>query len=255
MKKLFYILLLILGISAKSQITLHVKELNYEENKHYIPKNWFANDLEKKYTGHILEITIANISTKSISLPIDTLSYALPYTSEAKKFYKGLENIPPNPDLFNNLGVYGFVYQNKSFVSSDIAPDPYWESGQLDENSKVINKRQEKIEKHKKNKNLNKDLEAIYNLYLNENMIVIEPKKTFTYKLYFNPFLKMLHNYSYREYYFRLSSKIPYDVTFKLIFNNNLYRFLTKEDKKKYKNLFVGIINSNILKITTENKK
>lgn len=83
-------------------------------------------------------------------------------------------------------------------------------------------------------------------------MVSILPKENITYKLYFNPFLKKNNEYSDRLYYYQMDSKNPYNVIFRLILNKNLYKFLSSEDRKKYPNLFVGVVNSNNLKLGTK---
>ena len=104
--------------SLKCQLSLNLRELNYHEFKKYIPDNEFVNNVELNHRGHILEISIINDSEKSISLPLDTLSYALPFTENTKKYYKG-EDFIHDPDIFNVLGVYPFVYQKNKFINKE----------------------------------------------------------------------------------------------------------------------------------------
>lgn len=244
MRHFFSIILLIFFTLSKCQISMVVKKLSTDSYRDYVPDNVESKNYEYRYPGHILEITISNNSDKSISFPIDTISYALPYTDNVKKYYNGRANIINDGDLYNALSIYPFIYQNGSFKEVDMGTDPYFEEEQLIEIQNIKKIRTEKINKWKKEKNITDELFAIYNWYIMNHMVTILPNEKIKYKIYFNPFLKKLDEYSDRLFYSNLDYKVPYNATFKLILNKGLYKFLSKEDKKEYPNLFTGIVST-----------
>lgn len=243
----FSLLLLIFGFYGKCQVSLSVQELPVDNFKNYVPDNQESLNYEIRYPGHLLEITIRNESNNSVSFPLDSASYALPYTDDTREYYRGVDNIIPNPDLYNISGVFAFVYQKGDFKTSDLGTDPFYEEIQWQEIRKIEKLRLEKIHQWMADKNISDELSATYNGYLMNHMITLPAHKSIKYKIYFNPFLKMLKKYSRREYYFRLDPKISCEVVFRLILNKNLYKFLTKEDRRKYPDLFTGVVSSNHL--------
>lgn len=235
---------------ADGQISMIVKELPTEKHKKYIPNNDPTTYYElSRHPGHVLEVKIRNDSDKSISFPLDTISYAMPFTENVKEYYNGRQNITPSPDLFNALGIYGFVYQNGIFKNYDLATAPFYEEKQLMEIAKTKKLRQESIDQWNSSKKINDELIANYNWYIMNHMVTILPGQSYKYKFYFNPYVKKIDEYGYEQYYFQLDEKKPYDVIFKLILPKKIYNFLTKEDKMKYPNLFVGVIASAALEL------
>lgn len=256
-KIFLYTFLFFTTFSVKGQLSLNIRKLEYEKFKQYIPLNKFVSDIEDKYQGHIFEISLFNYSDKSISLPLDTSSYALPYTENIKQYYKG-EDFRSEPDLFNVLGIYSFLYQNGNFISQEFdMPFDLEILPRADQKEKDIKKtqRETKIKKWKAENKFNSDLQSIYNWYILNSIITIPPNSEYSYKIYFNPFLKTQDVYDYHEFYFQLNPKITYEITFKIILNKNIYKFLTKEDKEKFKNLFIGVITSNTINVVTESRK
>lgn len=231
----------------KAQISLNVKEVDYKKFEFYIPQHQIVSNQEIKNKGHILEITLYNNSDKEVVLPIDTLSYAIPYTDKINQYYDNPENIISNPDVLNALGIYPIIYQNNQFKEQELADDPFYEEQSLEEKSQILKLRLEKINDWKKSKKIDDQLSANYNWYLLKNMITIKPHQEIKYKIHFNPFSKMLHSLGYQEFYYRLKPNATYEATFKIILNKKLYQFLTKEDKEKYPNLFTGVISSNTM--------
>ncbi|GAA5087002.1 hypothetical protein GCM10023210_09480 [Chryseobacterium ginsengisoli] len=237
-------LLILCGIFINCQISLNVKEVDYDKFEFYVPQHRTVADQEIKNKGHILEITLSNNSDKEITLPLDTLSYAIPYTDKIDQYYNKPENIISNPDVFNALGIHPIIYQNNQFKEQELADYPFYEEEQWVEKAKIEEIRLEKINNWKKSRKIENQLFANYNWYILNNMITIQPHQEIKYKIHFNPFSKMLHSLGYQEFYYRLKPKATYEVTFKIILNKNLYQFLTEEDKRKYPNLFTGVISS-----------
>lgn len=246
-KSFYSLILLMLCICGKAQVSLTVKELSLNNYKSYIPNNKESLDGEIYYPGHLLEITLSNGSDKSISFPIDTVSYALPFTENLREYYNKVDNLPRNPDVRNVLSVFAFVYQKGKFKTFDLGTVPFYEKMQWREIDKIEKIRLAKIHQWMTDKNIGNELSATYNWYLMNHMITIPAHQKIKYKMYFNPALKKLDKYSDIEYYFDWDPKISSEVTFKLILPKNLYKFLTKEDRRKYPNLFTGIVSSNRL--------
>ncbi len=246
-KSFYSVILLIFCWTAKAQVSLSVKELPVESYRSYVPNNRESLNHEIRYPGHILEITISNESDRSVSLPLDSTTYALPYTDDVRKYYRGEVNMIPDPDLFNVLGVFAFVYQKGEFKISELDNEPFYDELQLQEIQKEKKLRLEEIRQWKENKNINSELSANYNWYLMNHMVTIPAHNHIKYKIYFNPSLKMLSEYSDMEYYYGFDPKISYEIVLKLILTKNLYKFLTKEDIRKYPDLFMGVLSSNRL--------
>ncbi|OBW42267.1 hypothetical protein AB670_01333 [Chryseobacterium sp. MOF25P] len=256
-KSFLSLILFFVSITLYCQLSLQVEELKYDAFTPYVPKNDFVDHIEFKYRGHIFEISIFNNSEKPISLPLDTLSYVLPYAENTKLYYKG-EDFIRDPDLFNVLGVYPFLYQKNKFIDKEFDMSHHLEilpKTNQTEIDKLKTERLIKIKEWKEKNKLGSDLHSIYNWYILKSMITIAPKTTIKYKIYFNPFLKRQDLFDYHEFYWRLNPDIPYKATFKLILNKNLYKYLSKGDKKKYVNLFIGVITSESMNISTNPKK
>lgn len=248
--KLFYLIILFVfcGV-ANGQISMTVKELRTDSYKQYVPNNDATKYYElSRHPGHVLEVTITNNSDKDISFPLDTISYAMPFTENVKQYYNGTQDIVPLPDLFNTLGVYGFIYQNGVFKDYELATDPFYEKEQYSEIANIKKLRQEKIDHWNAEKKINDELFANYNWYIMNHMVTIPPWQNHKYRFYFNPYVKKMDEYGYEQYYFQLDEKKAYDVSFKLILPKKMYKFLTKEDKRKYPNLLVGVLSSAPLK-------
>lgn len=235
------------GVFVKAQISLNIKEVDYKTFEYYVPQHQRVLNEEIRNKGHILEIYLINNSDKEIALPLDTLSYAVPYTDKIDQYYDKPEDIVSNPDIFNTLGIYPIIHQNNQFKEQELADSPFYEEAQLVEKAQIANLRLEEINNWKKSRKINDQLFAVYNWYLLKNIISIKPHQEIKYKIHFNPFIKMLHSLGNQEFYYGLKPKATYEVTFKVILNKNLYQFLTKEDKEKYPNLFTGVISSNTM--------
>lgn len=229
---------------ANAQLSMLVKELPVESFKSYIPNNRESLNHEIRYPGHVLEITLTNESNKSISLPLDSISYAIPYTENISEYYDRSENMPEKPDVYNLLGVFAFVNQKGKFKNLELG-DPSYDVLQMQVIQKIEKQRLEKIRRWKEDKSISNQLSATYNWYLMNHMVTIPAHKNIKYKVYFNPALKLLNEYDDIQYYFGWDPKISSEVIFKLILPKNLYKFLTREDRRKYPDLFTGIVSSN----------
>lgn len=249
MIKIFSFTLLLLVSSFYSQLKLEVKELNYEQHKFLIPNHYTALEEEKNNRGHILELILTNNSDQRITLALDTTNYALPFTENLKAYYLNY-NLVSTPDLDNSLSAYGFIYQSNNFFDRERNSQDL-DNTALRKKKIIMDQRDKTILMWAKTNNITSNTAKVYNLYLVNNMIKIEKKSSIKYKIYFNPFLKMPHWYSFQDFYYQLNPKLPFELQFKIICDENLYKFLTFNQRKKYKNLFTGIIESNTLKLYT----
>lgn len=243
----------LISFFASGQLSLNVKELDYLPVKKEIPAYDYHSVNENRYRDHILEITLSNTSDKTLLLPLDTLSYALPFSENTKDFYRR-GDYRSDPDVFNSLAVHGFLYQNKEFIEGQLDGEGFLDifpSQEQLERKVLEDRRIAELDEWKNNFNFSEDLKTVYNWYLVKSMILIPAKSAIKYKIYFNPFRKNLKLFGYHEFYWKIDPTKAYDVNFKIILNKNLYKMLTKQDKKKYKNLFVGVISSNTLTLTT----
>lgn len=254
MKNLYLLLLVFQYSLFYCQLSIDVKIVDKEKYSSYIPTHY--KNLEKETSGYILELSIKNVSDKKISIPLDTLSYAIPFINEKWIFSK--DNFSPNSVQYNKLGVMGFVNQNEHFIEGQIADPPLYDLNVLSAKMDILRKREKIINKWaRKNKiypDNNKKYEPYFypirkelNWYLINTMTEIDPNETISYKIYFNPYFKMKYWYSPKEFYCKLKKREPYKVNFKIIRTKDLYQFLTESQKAKYKNLFVGIVSSNTL--------
>lgn len=226
-----------------AQLRLQVKELNYDENLSLIPGHYSAKENETKYKGHIFEITIENYSDKPVSLPLDTLSFALPFSDNDEDYFTE-DNLVSKPDIYNTLGLYAFVYQQK-FIEGSIGDDPLYDAKGFEDLAKINEERVKHIQIWNEQNQI-PDKNNPYNWYISKSFITIASGQVLRYVIHFNPFLKMHYWYSQREFY-DLHYNKPYSVTFKLIRPKILYRFLTAEQRKAYPHIYVGSVTSNTL--------
>ncbi|MGH1518672.1 hypothetical protein [Chryseobacterium sp. JK1] len=245
------ILLLLTSVVGSAQLKLNVKKLDYDRTSKFIPDHYLAKEAENEYKGHLLEISVWNDSDQSVSLPLDSLSFGLGFSENLQEYFIG-DGLLSVPDLNHLLGVYGFVYQSGKLIEPERADDPFYDYKGFEDIAKIEKQRNKEIKKWNQINQIKDVRDITMNWYLSKNIITLAPGKEFKYTLFFNPYLKMPYWYSSRDYYDQLNPNLPYTLTFKIICNENLYKLLDPEQKKKYKNLFVGVIESNALKLTTE---
>lgn len=99
------------------------------------------------------------------------------------------------------------------------------------------------------------NIDAIRNLYINENLIFLKPKEKLNIELEMDVYnIRRGNTYFYN--YYALTNGKSYNLKIKLCANNNIYNYLTKKQKKqleKYK-LFTGIIESNTIPYIFKNR-
>ncbi|MDM1553875.1 hypothetical protein HX126_04780 [Chryseobacterium indologenes] len=246
------IFLSLISIGLNAQLQLNIKELNYDPDSELIPKHYSAKSKEKEYKGFLLEINIRNDSNYPVTLPLDTLSHGMPFTEDLKEYFTSGNGLFSMPDQNHLVGVYGFIHQSGKFIEYDRADDPFYDYKGFEDKAKIMKQREEEIEKWNKSNGIKAFKNDRMNWYLAKSMVIIAPGEEIRYKMFFNPFLKMPYWYSSRDYYYNLNADLPYTLTFKIICTKNLYKHLDLKQKKKYDNLFVGIVESNTLTLTTK---
>lgn len=246
MLKFLTFLSLLFAFQVSSQLKLEVKVVDFEQNKSVLPKTFNINQSMIAHKGYVLEFTLTNTSDQPVSFPLDTLSYAIPFTEDTRVYYEE-ENVSSNPDRLYRLGVYGFIDQNGPVSEGgigcempDIVENPDHKKAR-EEREKTISKWERK--NHFKTQGL-----MVNNWYIMKSMVVMKPEERIQYKIYFNPFFKKLCHYCYTEYYDGLNPELPYEVNFKIILNKNLYTLLTEKQKRQYKNLYTEVVTSNTLR-------
>ncbi|HPW89191.1 MAG TPA: hypothetical protein PK067_00350 [Kaistella chaponensis] len=246
MMKITQFIFLLWILPFYSQLKLEVKELKYETNKFLIPKHHSVLREEKEHKGYILELTLTNNSNEAYTIPLDTKSYALPFNEDLKVYYES-QNLSLEPDFNNSLSCYAFIHQSNSLVDIGRVGND-WDIPALKKKEIIIKKRTKEINKWGKLNDISEDTAKIYNWYLVNNLIEIKPKTSKKYKIYFNPFVKNLYWYNDIDYY-QLKPNLPYTLNFKIVCDENLYKFFTPKQKSNFKNLFTGVLESNTIEL------
>lgn len=121
-----------------------------------------------------------------------------------------------------------------------------------DKNSKRIKKEElkekERILKWKKQNKFTSDIDAIRNLYISENLILLEPKQKINIEMEMDIYNIRRGNTYFYNYYVLTNGK-KYNLSVNVCVDKNIYNYLTEEQKKslkKYK-LFTGNLESNNL--------
>lgn len=241
MKKLI-ILFTLLPLEFFSQLELKVSLLDRKSSE---IEKLLKNPYEKKESkyANLFKIEITNTSDKIVYLPLDTKSYAIPFSENIDDYYTD-KNLKDNADLDNDLGVYAFVYQNDTFIESLPGVSPYYEGHYLKKIEEMSNKRDKEIKKWAKSKDIKDLTMANYNKYLSMNIIKIMPHEKYEYTILFNPLIKMKYIYS-KALYYTIDNSKTYKVIFKIILPDRLKRLLTPSQEKLKKEMFSGVLESN----------
>lgn len=236
------VFLSLLPLSLFSQLELKVSLLEKEVYKF---ENFSKNSFEKEKSelANIFKLEITNNSEKAIYLPLDTKSYALPFSENIEDYFTEI-NLKNEPDLDNDFGVYAFIYQNNVFVENELVTSPYYEGRHLKKLVKLSKKREKKIKEWANLKGIDDFTLANYNRYLSHNILKIKPHEKYTYYVIINPLIKMKYWYSKRFRYLIDENK-PYKIIFKIISSDRLKRLLLPSQEKLKTKLFYGVVESN----------
>lgn len=109
-------------------------------------------------------------------------------------------------------------------------------------------KEKRRILKWKDQNNFTNDVEAIRNLYINENLILLAPKENLNIEMEMDVYNIRRGNTYFYNYYVLTNDK-TYNLSIKLCADKSIYNYLTEKQKKylkKYK-FFTGNLESNTL--------
>lgn len=181
--------------------------------------------------------------------------YAVPFD---KKGFKGYNN----EELCSNLNTLD--YSHRFFAPALIFKDPqndsimeslignYHVNRLNDKNTKRIKdeelKEKERILKWKKQNNFASDTDAVRNLYVSENLVLLKPHQKLNIEMEIDVYNIRRGNTYFYNYYVLTNGK-KYNLYVNVCADKNIYNYLTEEQKKslqKYK-LFTGNIKSNSL--------
>jgi len=116
-------------------------------------------------------------------------------------------------------------------------------------------KESERILKWKEQNHYTSDTDAIRNLYINENLILLAPKGKLNIEIEMDVYnIRRGNTYSYN--YYVLTNNKKYNLSIQLCADKNIYNYLTEKQKKyleKYK-FFTGNLESNTLPYIYKNK-
>ncbi|MBE4947338.1 hypothetical protein [Chryseobacterium culicis] len=191
-------------------------------------------------------ITITNQTNEYYAVPFD------------KKGFKGY-NIE---ELCSNLNTLD--YSHRFFAPTLIFKDPqddhiveslignYHVNRLNEKNTKRIKdeelKEKERILKWKKQNNFASDTDAVRNLYVSENLVLLKPHQKLNIEMEIDVYNIRRGNTYFYNYYVLTNGK-KYNLSVNVCADKNIYNYLTEEQKKslqKYK-LFTGNIKSNSL--------
>lgn len=241
MKKLMLVITLI-PFKFFSQLELKVSLLDRKSNEiETLLKNRFEK--EKSKYANLFKIEIINTSDKIIYLPLDTQSYAMPFSENIDDYYTEM-NLKDAPDIDNDFGVYAFVYQNNTFIDYMYSSDPFYEGNYLRKLVEKSRKRKKEIQKWAKSKGIKELTLANYNRYLTHNILKIMPNEKYEYKIILNPTIKMVY-WNSQRYNYMIDINKPYKIIFKIILPDRLKKLLTPDQKKLKKEMFIGVLESN----------
>lgn len=191
-------------------------------------------------------ITITNQTNDYYAVPLD------------KKGFKGY-NIE---ELCSNLNTLD--YPHRFFAPALIFKDPqnndtiesligsYHTNRLSDKNAKRIKKEElkekERILKWKDENNLISDTDAIRNLYINENLLLLGPKEKLNIEIEMDAYNIRRGNTYFYNYYVLTNGK-KYNLSVTLCAEKNIYNYLTEKQKAKLKKyiFFSGKVESNII--------
>lgn len=115
-------------------------------------------------------------------------------------------------------------------------------------------KEKERVLKWKSQNHLTDDTDAIRNLYINENLILLAPKEKLSIEIEMDVHNIRRGNTYFYNYYILTNGK-KYDLSIKLCADKNIYEYLTEKQKeylKKY-HFFTGILESNTISYIYKN--
>ena len=237
-----------------AQIKLEVNEIPYDPS---ILNEWTRDKVISytTYKGHILQVTVRNISEGPVDLPLDTNGFAFTMPENYEELYKG-DNLIRVVDEIANLGIMAFIDDKSEGFDREnwsMRDDYSPLEGPGEEVEELIKKRDDEVKDWCSQNRIYHQRLCINNWYLNKVMKRLQPGEVLKYKIYFNPFFQKVQRYSSIQYYYTLQKE--YAVKFKIISIENLWNVLSDEQKAKYKYFYKGIVESNVLNIKTEEIK
>ncbi|KFF20870.1 hypothetical protein [Chryseobacterium sp. JM1] len=188
-------------------------------------------------------IDIINLTNDYYALPLD------------KKKFKGYNSDELGNEITSFDHPYNFFAPVLLFKDS-VANEPLtvlMRSYDVGEDEYLINKINKKdikerrqIAKWKKENNLQNDFEAKRNMLVMDHLIFLAPKEKMRLKIKLDIFDIRRGDTFFYDYYL-LNDKTNYDLSIQLTIDNNVYNYLTDEQKKKFKKyiFFTGALKSN----------
>ncbi len=230
-KNITFIILFLYGIFS-SQIDLKVKFLS-----------------EKK---SVIEITISNNTNDYYIVPFDQKGFKAYHSDEVCSNLSSLD--------------YPYSFFSPTLMLKDSIDNSIEESSIRSYHVDVLNNKNsqklKKIEQENKNKilkwkeknNFSSNKDAIRNLYIYENLIMLKPREILNIKIDLDVYNIRRGNTYFYDYYI-LKNNRKYDLSINLCVDGDIYKYLTEKQRKRFERykLFSGQIESNVLPYIYEN--
>jgi len=199
----------------------------------------------KKIPGtrkHILDINIRNNTSDKYFLPLDTTGFRVYYPDEPlSNFYYEFAD--------RGLGLMLMFKENEKYIVGESRSHTFRESDIDDKMSEDIRKKQltfkNDIKAWQKKYKIKDKLSAEKNMYLFNNLKVLQPGEELSFQKTFD-FLTFNDNNGYYNLYFLYPEK-KYKLALKYVIEKEIYSNLTMTQKDVYKNykFFSGDVISN----------
>jgi len=200
----------------------------------------------------VMEITISNNTNDYYIVPFDQKGFKAYHSDEV------CSNL-------NNLD-YPYSFFAPTLILKDSIDNNIEESSIRSYHLDVLNNRNsqklKKIEQENKNRilkwkeknNFSSKEDAIRNLYLYENLIMLKPREVLNIKIELDVYNLRRGNTYFYDYYILTNNK-KYNLSINLCVDKDIYKYLTGKQGKRFERykLFSGQIESNVLHYTYKN--
>jgi hypothetical protein len=199
------------------------------------------------HNKYLLRIDITNETNKKLAIPLDTTWFRGYFSSEICPKFEEIEYPYLAPTVL-------IMDKNQQYIEAHSANLGYIDEKYIKLDNKFSSKKNKKqilIDNWMKRENISDYSKAVTNLYLMNNIILMQPKQNFSYEIQLDiseikySKISALHD----EYPLKIDEK--YNLSLAICIDKQVYNYLTPSQIKKLKkyDLFTGKIESNKFEI------
>lgn len=195
------------------------------------------------HNKYLLKISISNESNKKLAVPLDIAWFKGYFSPDICPKFEDVEYPYLAPTLLIKDEKQQYIeaksvnlgYIDEKYIKND------------DDFSSKENEKRKLIDNWMKKENINDYSKAMANLYLINNIILMQPKQNFSYEIQLDISEIKYSKFSALHDKYSLEDNNNYNLSLAICIDKNVYDYLTVTQIKKLKkyNLFTGRVESN----------